>query len=204
MAHYKSAFASLSHIFGRQSLRAFVDLWPDLVGKYMSNKSRLKFEGGNGGFFSIEFINLLLSLVGDEIILIFPVDMGPLPLMLYKRLQETIIHTEPVHNLSTKSRQLCSHSTQCNQQVRNFKLLELSINQTSVLTCNTLSHLQYICPIHLLPSYTSFTTLQRLIIHPINYPIIKVPLTLHRMKSIKKLTTSCKASSLPYSTTFTQ
>ena len=168
----------------------------------MPTKISQKFKGGNRKFVSITFINLLLSLLEHEIILIFPVDMGPLHLILYKRHHETIIHTQP--NLSTKSRQLCSHSTRCNQQVRNHKVLEKTINQTSMLTCNTLLHLQCIWLIHLHPSYTNFTTLQRLIIHPINHPIIRVPLTLHQMKGNKKLIMSCKVSSQPCSTTFTR
>ena len=145
MAHYMWAFADLNHILCRQSLKIFADLQPELVGNDMPTKISLKFKSGNREFFSIELLNLLLSLVEDEIILIFPVDMAPLHLILYKHRQKTIIHTQPVHSLSTKSRQLCSHSTRYNQQVREpIRLLEKTINQTSMLTCNSLLHLQYI------------------------------------------------------------
>ena len=140
-----SALAGLNHILCRRSLNIFADLQPDLVGNYIPTKISLKFKSGNREFFSIELLNLLLSLIEDEIILIFPVDMRSFHLILYKHRQETIIHTQPVHSLSTTSRQLCSHSTRHNQQVREpIRLLEKTINQTSMLTCNSLLHLQYI------------------------------------------------------------
>lgn len=135
-----SALAGLNHILCRRSLNIFADLQPDLVGNYIPTKISLKFKSGNR-----ELLNLLLSLIEDEIILIFPVDMGSFHLILYKHRQETIIQTQPVHSLSTTSRQLCSHSTRHNQQVREpIRLLEKTINQTSMLTCNSLLHLQYI------------------------------------------------------------
>lgn len=43
-----ATFADLNYVLGGENLTIFADLWPDLVGTYMSTKISLKFEDWHG------------------------------------------------------------------------------------------------------------------------------------------------------------
>lgn len=48
LRHRMATFADLNYVLGGENLTIFVDLWPALVGTYMSTKISLKFEDWHG------------------------------------------------------------------------------------------------------------------------------------------------------------